>query len=110
MQSSSHKWVFGKTYEKEKKVWETNREGSVYVFVCGGLRLLRKKTVLHVPQKHPSTAPNHLVKQQYILSLYPTPSAERQNGEREDSCFRQTTLVFFKQNKGKNSEGYPIGS
>ena len=62
LQSSSHKWVFGKTYEKEKNVWEKIREGSVYVFVCGGLRLLRKKTVLHVPQKHPSTAPSHLAK------------------------------------------------
>jgi len=54
--------VFGKTYVKEKNVWEKIREGSVYVFVCGGLRLLRKKTVLHVPQKHPSTAPSHLAK------------------------------------------------
>ena len=34
MQSSSHEWVFGKTYEKVNNVWEKIRESSVYVNVC----------------------------------------------------------------------------
>ena len=50
-------------WEGKKNVWEKIRESSVYVFVCGGLRLLWKKgTVLHLPQKHPSTAPSHLAR------------------------------------------------
>ena len=36
------KWLFGKTCEKVK-MSEKIRESSVYVYVCGGLRLPRKK-------------------------------------------------------------------
>ena len=59
LQSSSHKWVFGKTYEKVKKnVWEKFVR-VLFMFLCWRAAPATKKgTVLHLPQKHPSTAPS----------------------------------------------------
>ena len=66
-QSSSHKCILGEILQKLKGCLGKIRESSVYVYVCvcDGLHLPRKKgkvKILHLPpkKKRPSTAPSHL--------------------------------------------------